>query len=110
MEMLSEALRLIRVYHDLKQSELADRLKISKSYLSEIESGAKSPTLALVDSYAEEFNIPPSAILFFAESIDDPSSAGRAREFVSRKILTLLRFIEERSEIKGGKRKSHLSS
>ena len=101
---------LIRVYHDLKQNELADKLKISKSYLSEIESGAKVPTLALVEGYAKEFNIPASAILFFSESIDDLSSANRAREFVSKKIIALLRFIEERSENKGGKRKSHLSS
>lgn len=108
--MISEALRLIRVYHDLKQNELADRLKISKSYLSEIESGTKAPTLALVDSYAKEFNIPASAIFFFAESIDDPSAAARARRFVSKKILTLLRFIEQRSEKKSGTRKSHLSS
>jgi len=108
--MISEALRLIRVYHDLKQSELAARLNISKSYLSEIESGTKAPTLALLDSYSEVFNIPASAILFFAESIDYPSSAARARVFVSRKILTLLRFIEQRSEKKGGTRKSHLSS
>lgn len=35
--MLSEALRLIRVFHDMKQTELAQRLGISKSYLSEIE-------------------------------------------------------------------------
>ena len=40
--MLSEALRLIRVFHDLKQTELADRLGVSKSYLSEIESGEEA--------------------------------------------------------------------
>jgi transcriptional regulator with XRE-family HTH domain len=106
--MIAEALRLIRVYHDLKQNELADKLKISKSYLSEIESGAKTPTLSLVESYATEFHIPPSAILFFAESIDDPSAAGRAREFASKKILTLLRFIEQSSERKSAKKKPKL--
>lgn len=95
--MLAEALRLIRVYHDLTQSELADRFKISKSYLSEIESGIKSPTLALIDQYATEFKIPPSSILFFAENLEDPSVASHARRFVSKKVLTLLRFIEERS-------------
>ena len=40
--MLSEALRLIRVFHDMKQTELADRLSISKSYLSEIEGGEEA--------------------------------------------------------------------
>src|SRR3546814_14803062 len=42
--MLGEALRLIRVYHDLKQKQAAERLEVSKSYLSEIERGLKAPT------------------------------------------------------------------
>jgi transcriptional regulator with XRE-family HTH domain len=108
--MISEALRLIRVYHDLTQSEVAERLKISKSYLSEIESGTKVPTLALIDSYAEEFDLPASAILFFAENMDDPSAAGQARQFVSRKILTLLRFLEARSEPKHARKKRGIST
>lgn len=103
--MISEALRLIRVYHDLTQSETARRLKISKSYLSEIESGTKVPSLALIDSYSAVFDIPASAILFFAENMDDPSSAEQARRFVSKKILTLLRFIEARSEPKHARKK-----
>ena len=44
--MLSEALRLTRVSHDVKQTELADRLGISKSHLSEIEKGSSSPGLS----------------------------------------------------------------
>jgi transcriptional regulator with XRE-family HTH domain len=108
--MISEALRLIRVYHDLNQSELAEKLETSKSYISEIESGIKAPTLALIERYAVEFNMPASAILFFAENMDSPSAASVARRFVSRKILTLLRFIEERSEPKNAKKKGHLSA
>lgn len=42
--MIGEALRLIRVYHDLKQSDLADRLGISQSHLSEIERSKKAPS------------------------------------------------------------------
>jgi len=107
--MLSEVLRLIRVYHDLNQKEMAEKLKISKSYLSEIESGAKTPTLQLVESYATEFEIPSSAILFFAESLDDEASrSGKAKRLVRSKILRLLRYIEERTGDKGEKRKSKL--
>jgi transcriptional regulator with XRE-family HTH domain len=106
--MIAEALRLIRVYHDLNQSELAERLKVSKSYLSELESGSKTPTLVVIERYAKEFDIPPSAILFFAENLGDPPAARKARSFVSRKIITLLRFIEERSEIKDAKKKRRL--
>jgi transcriptional regulator with XRE-family HTH domain len=98
--MLAEVLRLIRVYHDLNQKEAAEKLKISKSYLSEIESGVKTPTLPLIEAYAAEFKIPPSAILFFAESRDGDKTSDKAKQFVSNKILRLLQYIEERSEAK----------
>ncbi len=43
--MLGEALRLIRVFHDLKQNELARQLGVSQSHLSDIERGEKTPSL-----------------------------------------------------------------
>lgn len=95
--MIGEALRLIRVFHDLKQNELAGRLGMSKSYLSAIESGAKEPTLALIQKYSKEFDIPVSSIVFFAENVNENSSYRKAKTIVAGKILKLLRFLEERS-------------
>jgi len=106
--MISRALRLIRVFHDMNQTELAKQLGISKSYLSEIESGEKYPTLSLIEKYSKTFDIPPSAILFFAENLGDPSVRSQARRFVAKKVLTLLQFIEERSGASDGKRKNRL--
>ena len=99
--MLGEALRLIRVFHDLKQVETAAKLGISKSYLSEIESGGKEPTLQLIARYAEVFGLPVSSILFFAESIDKASPRERARQMVAGKVLALLRFLDERGRSDG---------
>ncbi len=56
--MLSEALRLIRVFHDMSQRDLAARLGIGTPYLSEIEAGKKEPTLQLLRRYATEFKMP----------------------------------------------------
>ena len=99
--MLSEALRLIRVFHDMKQTELANRLGISKSYLSEIESGKKQPRIDLIERYSALFGIPSSSILFFAESLDRPSdsaiAARRAKSVIARKVIYFLRLIEERT-------------
>ena len=100
--MLSEALRLIRVFHDVKQNELAKRLGISKSYLSEIESGKKQPSIELVKRYSDEFGIPSSSILFFAEGLDTPSTsataADKARGIIARKVINFLRLVEERTD------------
>lgn len=46
--MLNEALRLIRVYHDLTQTQLCNQIGISNSHLSEIEKGKKQPSLDLL--------------------------------------------------------------
>ena len=100
--MLSEALRLTRVFHDVKQAELAGRLGISKSYLSEIENGKKQPKIELIERYSSEFSIPISSILFFAESLEKPPSSVRitdkARGVIAQKVINFLRVIEDRTE------------
>ena len=69
--MIHQALKKIREFHNIKQSELSMRLGISNSYLSEIESGKKSPSLELLDKYSDIFNIPVSSLILFSETLDD---------------------------------------
>lgn len=97
--MLNEALRLIRVFHDLKQNELAERLDISQSFLSEIESGKKAPTNELVAKYASEFDLPVSSIWFFDEKLKTGSSSktlDKAQGIIADKVLDFLRVVESR--------------
>nr|WP_083916264.1 helix-turn-helix transcriptional regulator [Methylobacterium sp. B34] len=94
--MLNEALRLIRVYHDLRQVDVAEQLGISKSYLSEIEKGSKKPTLDLMEKYSKNFQIPVSSIMFFSENIDNTKAYEKARGAVAAKIIKLMQFLEER--------------
>lgn len=68
--MLHLALKLLRISHDVSQKELAQKLEISKPYLSEIESGQKIPSLAVLDRYGQVFEVPVSSILFLAENIE----------------------------------------
>jgi transcriptional regulator with XRE-family HTH domain len=63
--MLGKALRLIRVFHDLSQKDLAEKLEISKSYISEIESGKKTPTIDLLNKYSNFFDIPTKRLFIF---------------------------------------------
>lgn len=95
--MLNQALRMIRVFHDVSQKDLAKRLEIAQSYLSEIESGKKEPTLTLLQKYSEEFKIPMSSILFFSEHMEDGKAANKLRASISNKVLSLLEFIAARS-------------
>ncbi|WP_186024183.1 helix-turn-helix transcriptional regulator [Burkholderia gladioli] len=98
--MLYRALKLLRTYHQLTQVELAKRLGISNSYLSEIEKGDKSPGLDLLGKYAEVFKMPTSSILLFSETMGgERTRGGKLRIAAADKILRLLEWLEERDEI-----------
>lgn len=96
--MLHEALRLIRVFHDLKQVELAEKLGVSKSHISEIEKGNKSPSLDLIQRYAAEFKIPVSSIMFFAEELPNAKSGDKIRSKIAGKVIDILRFVERKAD------------
>lgn len=91
--MLGEALRLIRVYHDLTQTQLSFELGVSNSFLSEIESGKKTPTLDLLSKYGTRFQIPLSSLLFFSESLEGARLTSGIRTGVAKKVLSLLNWV-----------------
>jgi transcriptional regulator with XRE-family HTH domain len=99
---LSEALRLLRVFHDLKQNELAARLQVSKSFISELEKGARNPSLEVMERYSKEFKIPISSILFFSENLENANngvwSAEKAKRAIANKIIGFLQIVEKRTE------------
>lgn len=96
--MIHEALRLIRVFHDLKQVELAERLGVSKSHISEIEKGNKSPSLDLIQRYSTEFKVPVSSIMFFAEELPNAISGDKVRSKIAGKVIDILRFVERKAD------------
>lgn len=96
--MLNEALRLIRAYHDVTQTQLCTQLGISNSYLSEIESGKKQPTLDLLGKYSDLFNVPVSSLLFFSENLSNPKVTDKLRLGAARKIVSLLQWVEQKND------------
>ena len=90
MNMLNEALRLVRVFHDLNQTQLAERLEISKSYLSEIESGKKPASIDLLTKYSDIFDVPVSSLMLFSEKLESDSVSERTRSFVANKIVKIM--------------------
>ena len=76
--MISKALKLIRQYHKLNQTELAGRLSISVSYLSELEAGKKEPSLDILQKYADCFKVPLSSLVVFSETLAGAHSISKA--------------------------------
>ena len=98
--MINRALKLLRTYHQLKQIDLAKRLEISNTYLSELENGDKAPSVDLLERYAATFGMPVSSIMLFAESMGRPQMRGdRVRVAAADKILRLLEWIDERDAV-----------
>lgn len=100
--MLNRALKLIRTYHQLSQTELASKLEVSNSYLCEIEKGTKTPGLDLLAKYATIFKMPVSNILLFSEEIATPhTTSEKLRVAAASKVLRLLEWIDERELVSG---------
>ncbi len=97
MSQLSEALRLIRVFHDKKIKELADEMEVSSGYISDIENNKKKPSMDIIQKYANYFNTTPSALLFFAEELDEEKCRGPFKLSIRNKMLKFLQAIEEKT-------------
>ena len=91
--MINEALKLVRIYHNLKQKELAEALSLSPSYVNEIESGKKQVTIDVLEKYSRYFKIPTSSLLYFAEQ---KSRQGEKRQvnLIAAKAIKMLDWIE----------------
>jgi transcriptional regulator with XRE-family HTH domain len=103
--MISEALRLLRVFHDLKQRELAEKLGISASHVSELEKGNRTPSLEVIQKYADVFRIPASSIMFFSEGIREAQTGAQtsstAKSAIASKVIRFLKLIESKAELDG---------
>ncbi|MBC8548114.1 MAG: helix-turn-helix transcriptional regulator [Candidatus Brocadiales bacterium] len=64
---MNRVLKHLRFFYQKSQSELAKELELSKSYISEIESGKKDITLRVLNKYSKIFNIPTSKLMYFSE-------------------------------------------
>lgn len=101
--MLNEALRLVRVFHNINQSQLAERLGISRSYLSEIESGKKAASIELLEKYSDIFDVPPSSLLLFSEHLEENTFPEKARLVVAKKIIKIMNWLSDTENARDGK-------
>lgn len=84
--MLHKALKTVRTFHRVSQTKLADDLAVSKSYISEVESGKKNVTMNVVNQYSEYFDIPASGILELSEAMDNKKKMPRHKKLIARII------------------------
>ena len=92
--MISNALKLIRKYHNKTLTETAKEIGVSKSYLSELESGKKTPSIEVLKSYSNAFRMPLSSILFFAENQEASEGERKLKRAIGTKALKMLDWLD----------------
>ena len=68
-EAIGRAIRVIRTEQGLSRKELAERSGLSYPYVSEIETGKKSPSSKALRSIADAVGLPPHELLAAAETL-----------------------------------------
>jgi transcriptional regulator with XRE-family HTH domain len=93
--MYAEALKTIRLYHRMTQTQVAGIVGIQGPLLSAIENGEKMPQLHTLENYADWLVIPLSSLIAFAEAIDSPTGL---TPVMHKKLVKILSWALEASE------------
>lgn len=103
--MIGDVLKQTRKIYGYKASEMSSMLNISPSYLSEIENNKKSPSLSLLQKYADIYGIKLSSLILLSENMEEAKKRGRASEFIRNMMLNL---IENMSDLAGDPDESNI--
>jgi transcriptional regulator with XRE-family HTH domain len=99
--LLGSILKHIRIFNHQTQSGLAKSLGISRSYISEIESNIKTPTIEVLQKYSDVFDIPLSSIMLFAEEFKDKKGLRKkAKSLLTKTAINFLDWICKEDEKK----------
>jgi len=74
----SKLIKIARTNKDLSQDEVAEKLGVSKNYISLIENGKKEPSLKFLKDLAKILDIP--ALLLMWEKMDLPAGKSEAEK------------------------------
>ncbi|MGI3038143.1 helix-turn-helix domain-containing protein [Vibrio diabolicus] len=97
--MIHRALRLIRQYHDLSVTKLAEEFRMPKQYLDGIEAGTKPVNNEILEKYAYRFDIPISSLVMFSAQItNEKKLAKKFRKSLAGKILDVAEWAMSKNE------------
>ncbi|MBQ5674065.1 MAG: helix-turn-helix transcriptional regulator [Lachnospiraceae bacterium] len=94
--MIGETLRLLRVFNDYTMTEMSKKVGLSQSYISELENGKKQPSLEIIEKYATVFDMKPSTVLLFSETLEiDQVDNQDKKQRVARAGMRLLKILDK---------------
>lgn len=97
---MGETLKLLRIFYGYKSVEMAKKLKISQSFLSEIENCKKNPTLELLNQYSKVLKIKVSTIVLLSESLmEDKETKKDIKHNIAGIGMKVLKILKENGEL-----------
>jgi len=93
---IGRTIRLIRTRRGLTQGQLAERAKLSVSYLSLIEQGKRNPGLDAVEAVADALDVPLNIVVFLATDVEELE--GFDRETAEKLSLLAWKIIDAKAE------------
>lgn len=93
MENIGIILKKLRMIYGDTAKDFSGKINISPSYLSEIETGKKSPSLEILNNYAEILGLKVSTLILLAEDkkqINNESQAKKLIKPLMEKVISLM--------------------
>jgi transcriptional regulator with XRE-family HTH domain len=106
--MLGNALKLVRMFHSVKQNQFCKEIGVAPSYISAIESGKKEATLDIVNKYANYFNMPVSSLMLFSENLQSDSLSEKLRMRFADKMLKIMEWVVSKDDHEGANEKKEI--
>lgn len=87
----ARAIRIARAVSGLQQKELAQKAKLTSSYISLVETGKRSPSIASLSKISRALEIPEHLLTLLAADSDDLDKVNPAEiESVARSLMRVL--------------------
>ena len=64
---LGNVLKLLRIAREMTTKDLATKMEVSSTYISEVEANNKTPSLEMLAKYSEALGVSKSTIVYFDE-------------------------------------------
>ncbi|MCS6109013.1 XRE family transcriptional regulator [Clostridium botulinum] len=93
MENIGIILKKLRMIYGDTAKDFSGKINISPSYLSEIETGKKSPSLEILNNYAEILGLKVSTLILLAEDKKQINNDLQAKKLIKplmEKVISLM--------------------
>ena len=95
MTCIGDAIRALRILHDLRQKEFAERVGMAKSYLCQLEKGKKMPSFLMMKQISGSFGIPIHHFIILSDEIDPEEEISKDELEKLPKIIRLILNLRE---------------